>query len=75
MTQQASVAGYSYGDSKTICVHAYLLPVVCSELAKRLSEIRHVNDQPGLFDLGRGNGSVASIICQDGWTSLAQTHQ
>jgi len=67
MTQQASIAGYSYDDSKTICAHACLLPMVCSEPAKRLSEIKHVDDLPELLDLGRGNGSVASIICQDGW--------
>lgn len=67
MTQQASIAGYKYEDSNTTCAHAYLLPAVRSELAKLRVEIERNQAEPRLFDLGCGNGSVASIITQDGW--------
>lgn len=67
MTQQASITGYRYDGPNTTCAHAYLLPAVRSELARLLPQIKTESGQPKLFDVGCGNGSVASILSQDGW--------
>lgn len=67
MNQQAPIDGYKYSDCNMTCAHAYLLPAVRSELARLLPQIKSGAEQPRLFDLGCGNGSVASLISQDGW--------
>lgn len=60
MKSSESISGYKYSNSIESHAHAYLLPAVQAILAK------HVSDQPKssrrIFDLGCGNGSVASYF-------------
>ncbi len=67
MKQIDGIKGYSYEDAQTNCSHSYLLPTVREELAKLLKQFGDDSSPPRVFDLGCGNGSVASVLNQDGW--------
>ncbi len=54
-----AIDGYVYQSADQSHAHAYLIPVVISELAK-------VNKQLRVFDLGCGNGSVANELTKLG---------
>lgn len=59
------ISGYRYSGTTLSHAHAYLLPTV----RERLRSLRaNLNGRPArLFDLGCGNGSVASLLTADGW--------
>jgi len=63
--------GYKYTDSEQSHAHGYLLPTVTEELQKHFvhtSTNKQTNNK--LFDLGCGNGSVATYLTQLGYTVL-----
>lgn len=61
MKDQQAISGYRYSGATHACAHAYLLPAVQAELRA----LRLVHER--LFDLGCGNGSVASTLTNEGW--------
>ena len=63
MKDKNEIDGYCYENAENSCAHSYLLPTVRRELA-RLSQAK---DNPRLFDLGCGNGSVGAVLRNDGW--------
>jgi len=65
MKDLKDISGYHYGHAENSHAHAYLLPVVKSELAAIRERL---GGQPArLFDLGCGNGSVGSQLSAEGW--------
>lgn len=52
-------SGYRWDNAELTCSHDYLLPALLRELRSR--------QRGRLFDLGCGNGSVASVLAQRGW--------
>ena len=63
--QSADIAGYRYSDGGQTCAHAYLLPVVFAIIE---GEVRRRGAGARVFDLGCGNGVVASAIAKRGLT-------
>jgi len=57
--------GFRYLSAKNSQAHAYLLPALSAELNKIRPSL--AQDELRLFDLGCGNGSVASALTQQGW--------
>lgn len=60
------ISGYRWSSAELTHSHGYLLPA----LLRELSALR-VNESGGkgerVFELGCGNGSVASVLAQQGW--------
>ena len=63
MNDQKSISGYRYESSDSNCSHKYLLPAVI----RKLNELKSFSVKPQIFELGCGNGSVASRLAQKGW--------
>ena len=55
--------GYAYKDAEVNCSHAYLLEPV----QRLLSEVPWPRGAKRIFDLGCGNGSVASLLVRKGY--------
>jgi 2-polyprenyl-3-methyl-5-hydroxy-6-metoxy-1,4-benzoquinol methylase len=65
MKSAKDISGYRYSGASTSHSHDYLMPTVKAELEARRARL---NGQAAhLFDLGCGNGSVASFLDADGW--------
>jgi 2-polyprenyl-3-methyl-5-hydroxy-6-metoxy-1,4-benzoquinol methylase len=65
MKNAQDISGYRYSAATLSQVHAYLLPTVKAELQSLHARL---DGRPArLFDLGCGNGSVASYLAADGW--------
>lgn len=58
------ISGYKYSDSTNTPAHAYLLPAVLDELQKYFANISQADQR--VFDLGCGNGSVATVLSHQG---------
>lgn len=59
---ETDISGYRYSESECGCVHSYLLPAI----EKALSDFQI--EPSTAFDLGCGNGAVASWLDQKGFT-------
>lgn len=60
-----AIAGYRWSSAELTHSHGYLLPALLRELSAL-----HVNESGRggrVFELGCGNGSVASVLAQQGW--------
>ncbi len=60
-----SISGYVYSDFETNPSHDYLLPTVFAELEKLKAGLGGRDAR--MFELGCGNGSVASKLSSRGW--------
>lgn len=58
-----AISGYRYAGATNAHSHHFLMPRVRSELARLKTDL----EKARLFDLGCGNGSVASLLDNDGW--------
>ncbi len=63
--QASEISGYEWKSGALTSAHDYLLPVVLSEVA-RVFEALPAGERR-LFEVGCGNGSVASVLTQHGW--------
>lgn len=75
MTTGTGIDGYQWNDAELNDAHDYLLPAV-------LRALEHCNGDgilahKQLFELGCGNGSVANLLCQQGWdvTGVDSSHE
>lgn len=59
------INGYRWNSAAHTCAHDYLLPTLLNEMARL-----QVGASAGgrVFDLGCGNGSVANVLAQKGWS-------
>lgn len=65
MKDRSAISGYAYFHAERSHAHAYLLPAVRTEL----EDIRKgLGNEPKLFDLGCGNGSVGAQLATEGWS-------
>ena len=60
-------AGYRWNNAKLTCAHDYLLPTVFAEMARLKAEAPVTGGGGRVFELGCGNGSVASALARLGW--------
>lgn len=65
MKNSQDISGYRYSAASLSHAHAYLLPSVKAELQSLRARLGGRSAR--LFDLGCGNGSVASDLAADGW--------
>lgn len=65
MKEIGAISGYKYNDGGSNHSHEYLLPIVIAELEIVKKQIERSRAQ--LFELGCGNGSVASRLAELGW--------
>lgn len=65
MTKQTSIGGFEYADAKLNASHSYLVPALLRELD--LVKSANTAISPKLFEVGCGNGSVASFLTKSGW--------
>lgn len=63
MANKHSIDGYKYNSAELNHSHGYLLPVVL----RSLRQIEKNVEKKHIFDLGCGNGSVASELTRLGW--------
>ncbi len=64
MTAQHAISGYIYNAPDQNESHGYLLPMLKAELK---SAGLKLSGKKRVFDLGCGNGSIASIVAAEGW--------
>ena len=65
MKDRSAISGYGYFHAERSHAHGYLLPAVRTEL----EDIRKgLGNEPKLFDLGCGNGSVGAQLATEGWS-------
>jgi 2-polyprenyl-6-hydroxyphenyl methylase/3-demethylubiquinone-9 3-methyltransferase len=65
MKNAKDIFGYRYSSASTSHAHAYLPPTVKAELQSQRARLDGRTAR--LFDLGSGNGSVASVLAANGW--------
>lgn len=61
------ISGYRWHSASLTPSHEYLLPALIGQLNKNFEENR-VSKCRRVFELGCGNGSVANILVQQGWS-------
>ena len=63
------ISGYIYESGEQNCSHDYLLPCILRLLddVRRVAGSPHHKKDKNLFEVGCGNGSVASAITSRGW--------
>ena len=59
------INGYRFDSPALSCSHDYLLPTLLDELARLHAT---ANGGTRVFELGCGNGSVANVMAQQGWS-------
>ena len=57
------IEGFCWANSELTCAHDYLLPVVMDEMERLKANLGGAR----VFELGCGNGSVASALMLHGW--------
>lgn len=67
MKELNEIDGYAYRSANKDHSHAYLLPTVTGELARFFARA-DTSSEKRVFDLGCGNGSVANVLVQLGYS-------
>jgi 2-polyprenyl-3-methyl-5-hydroxy-6-metoxy-1,4-benzoquinol methylase len=67
MSPSNDISGYVWNSAALSCAHDYLLPTVLAEMARL-----RAGAAAGacVFELGCGNGSVANVLAQQGWSVI-----
>lgn len=64
---RTEISGYHYKNAELICSDEYLMPVVLSQMARLKTALSEAGAEAKVFELGCGNGNVASTLARQGW--------